>query len=106
MELYEILVPTVRNNGRPFHLRFHKLWDAKVIEIAGGLTILFPAKGNWVSKDHELFAERMIPVRIACTYEQILTIADFTASYYSQKAIFFYKVSDQVEIRHYDTLFS
>jgi len=28
---------------------FHQTWDAKVRKISGGLTIMKPAKGNWVS---------------------------------------------------------
>ncbi len=96
IRLYEILVPTVRNNGRPIRLRFHKIWDQKVREIAGGMTILSPARGQWVSETGELFVERMIPVRIACTKEQIEQIADFTRTYYDQKVILFYLVSNEV----------
>ena len=102
MKLYEILVPTVRNNGKPFHLKHHRVWDEKVLAIAGGLTIIFPQKGKWVSNDKKLFAERMIPVRIACTQEQIQIISDLTAKHYEQLAIFFYKVSDEVEVVNYD----
>lgn len=101
MNLYEILVPTVRNDGRPFRTRFHRVWDAKVRAITGGLTILAPAKGQWVSPQGQLFSERMIPVRIACTAEQIEKIADMTAAYYDQLAILFYKISDEVRIKHY-----
>jgi hypothetical protein len=103
MNLYELLVPTVRNDGRPFRTRYHRVWDAKVRAITGGLTILPPAKGQWVSPQGELFAERMIPVRIACTAEQIDKIADMTAKYYDQHAVLFYKVSDEVRIKHYGT---
>lgn len=81
--LWEILVPTVRRqDGKPIRTRFHRVWDAKVRFIAGGLTILSPVKGQWISPDNELFSERMIPVRIACSREHIALIADFTASYY------------------------
>ena len=103
MNLYEILVPTVRNDGRPIRTRFHRVWDAKVRAIAGWLTILTPAKGQWMSWDNVLFVERMIPVRIACTPEQIEQIADMTAKYYEQHAVLFYKVSDEVRIKHYGT---
>ena len=100
--LWEVLVPTIRNNGRPFRTRFHKVWDKKVREITGGLTIHGPVKGQWVSKDGELFAERMIPVRIMCNEDQINTIADMTAKYYEQKAVMFMKISDDVRIKHYE----
>lgn len=100
--LWEILVPTVRNDGRPYRTRYHRIWDAKVREITGGLTILAPAKGQWVSPDGELFAERMIPVRIAATAEQMKAICDMTAKYYEQRAVMYYQVSGLVHIIHYE----
>ncbi len=103
MNLYEILVPTIRNDGRPIRTRFHRVWDEKVRAVTGGLTILAPAKGQWLSPQGELFAERMIPVRIACSPEQIDQIADMTAKYYEQHAVLFYKISDEVRIKHYGT---
>jgi hypothetical protein len=99
--LWEILVPTVRNDGRPIRTRQHRVWDARVRGIAGGLTILTPARGQWVSPGGELFAERMIPVRIMATAEQIEVIADETARFYSQMAVMYYRVSDNVRIKHY-----
>lgn len=101
--LWEILVPTVRPDGpgRYFTTRYHRLWDAKVRQISKGLTILTPAKGQWVSPDGELFSERMIPVRICCTEVQIDQIADLVAMHYSQKAVMYYRVSDFVRIKNY-----
>lgn len=87
MELWEILVPTVSNEGVPFRTRYHKLWDKKVYEITNGLTILSPAKGRWVSPSGNLFAERMIPVRIACNREQITRILKTTMEFYNQEAV-------------------
>jgi len=69
--------------------------------ITKGLTILKPVKGEWVSPVGELFAERMIPVRICCTEEEIEKVADMTAAYYGQIAILYYKISDFVKIKHY-----
>jgi hypothetical protein len=103
MEMFEILVPTVRNDGRPISTRFHRVWDAKVRAISGGLTVLSPARGQWVSPDGRLFHERMIPVRIACEPDQMEAIADLTARYYEQLAILYYRVSDHVRIKHYDS---
>jgi len=100
-QLWEILVPCVRNNGRPIRTRCHRVWDAKVREITGGLTILPPAKGQWLAPDGELFAERMIPVRIVSTEEEIEQIADMTAAFYSQLAVMYYRVSDLVRVKHY-----
>lgn len=99
---YEILVPTISNEGKPFRTRYHKVWDEKVRAITGGLTIIPPIRGQWVSSEGELFKERMIPVRIACSKEQIEQIADITAKYYDQKAIMYYLVSEDVTIKNYD----
>ena len=99
MCVWEILIPTIVNN-RPVHTRFHRVWDARVRAISGGLTIMPPAQGQWVSSNR-LLEERMIPVRIACTREQINSIADMTAAYYSQSAVMFYRISDEVVIKHY-----
>jgi hypothetical protein len=60
-----------------------------------------PAKGQWVSPDDELFVERMIPVRIACTRKEIDTIADITAAFYGQEAVMYYCISSEVCIKHY-----
>ncbi len=102
MKLWEILVPTMTPEGKPIRTRYHRVWDAKVREISKGLTILQPAKGQWISQHGELFTERMIPVRIACTEPQINQIADMTAKYYRQKAVMFYEISNRVVIKHYE----
>ncbi len=101
MNLYEILVPTKSNKGKPFRTRYHRVWDKKVRTISGGLTIIPPIKGEWVADCGTLFRERMIPVRIACTQEQIEEIADMTAKYYDQQAIMYYLISNQVIIKKY-----
>ena len=101
-QLWEILVPCVRNNGRPIRTKCHREWDSRVRRIAGGLTVFTPAKGQWMSPAGELFAERMIPVRIMCTEEQIEDIAELTAKFYEQIAVMFYRVSDYVRVNHYD----
>lgn len=99
--MWEILVPTVRRvGGKPYTTRYHRVWDAKVRAITGGLTILTPAKGQWVSPDGELFMERMIPVRIMATRPQIDTIIDLTMEYYDQLAVLCSKVADEVILRH------
>jgi hypothetical protein len=100
IRLWEILVPTIMR-GKPIHTRYHRVWDAKVRNISGGLTILKPVKGQWVYQG-DLHDERMIPVRIRCTAEQIEKISDITADYYEQKAIMYYAISDTVVVKHYD----
>lgn len=96
MNMWEILVPTVRNCGKPFRTRYHRVWDKKVREISGGLTIMSPVKGQWVNPDGVLFAERMIPVRIMCDDEKIKKIIDMTIKYYNQEAVLAYKVASDV----------
>lgn len=99
-ELWEILVPTVRRvGGKPYRTRYHRVWDAKVRALAGGLTILRPAIGQWVAPDGELFTERMIPVRVAATRAQIEEIIDFTLVYYDQLAVMAYRVGDEVILK-------
>jgi hypothetical protein len=95
--LWEILVPTVHNDGRPFRTRYHRVWDSKIREISGGLTIMKPAIGQWVCEDTlKLYKERMIPVRIACTESQIKEIAQITLEYYEQIKVIYYRVADMV----------
>lgn len=100
--LYEILVPTVRYNGKPFHLRYHRIWDEKVRAISGGLTIMEPVKGQWISPNNDLFKERMIPVRFIASREQVEKIIEMTLIYYEQDAIMAYKISDEVIMRYND----
>lgn len=101
-KLWEILLPTTTPQGNNIDLEYHKLWDKKVLEITKGLTILnLTANGQWISADNGLFVEKMIPVRISCTDEQIQIIADLTAEHYQQLAIFFYKISDEVYVKYY-----
>lgn len=103
--MWEVLVPTERRvppmrGNLHYTTRFHRVWDAKVRDITGGLTVFPPVKGHWLSQDGELFHERMIPVRIAATRAQIDEIVDMTLVYYDQLAVLAYKVSDEVIVRH------
>lgn len=99
--MWEILVPTMRQDGRPIRTRFHRVWDEKVRAISNGLTILPPTIGQWVSPiDETLYKERMIPVRIMCTREQIEQIIDMTIDYYEQEAVLAYRVSTECILRY------
>lgn len=99
--LWEILVPTIKRlTGKPNKTKFHKKWDEKVREISGGLTILTPVKGQWISKDGSLFHDRMIPVRIIATREEIEKIVDITLKHYDELAILCYKISDEVILKY------
>ena len=114
MELWEILVPTTWNDGTPIKLKHHKAWDKKVKAITGGLTLMTPAKGQWVSPTGANYDERVIPVRLAVnsTYvsstvsgpntailpRPIGDIMRLTCEHYDQLAIMCYRVSDLVYI--------
>ena len=116
--LWEILVPTekrvktekltlmspefyaawrIKNS---YSTRYHREWDAKARKISGGLTIMAPVKGEWESREGELFRERMIPVRFIAPREQANMIVDMTMEYYDQLAILYYKLSDEVILKH------
>lgn len=96
IKMWEILVPTIRNDGRPFRLRYHRVWDKFVRNVSGGLTVIPPVKGTWISDVGDLYTERMIPVRIAYTDEEIRKIAEHTKKYYEQLEVLYYLVSDTV----------
>lgn len=97
--LWEILVPTIRSDGKPYRLRFHRIWDEKIKEISGGLTIMPVAKGHWIAPNGTLFTERMIPVRILASKNEMEKIVDMTLKYYSQEAVLAYKISEDVIFR-------
>jgi hypothetical protein len=98
--LWEILVPTLRKNGKPYRTRFHRVFDAKVRSLSGGLTIVQPTKGQWVSPEGVVLAERMIPVRFMGTRAQMDEIVDFTLKYYEQQCVMCVKISDEVIFRY------
>ncbi len=98
--LWEILIPRRSNEGKEFSLKHHKEWDDKVRGFSGGLTVLKPAKGEWISPDYKLFREEMIPVRAYCTESEMKKIADYTLKHYNQKAVMYYQISNKVVIKH------
>lgn len=95
-ELWEILVPCNWNDGEPVRRRHHQEWDKRVRTITGGLTILRPGKGQWVNadEDEKLYHDRIIPVRLIATAEQMRQIANITIQHYEQLAAMYYKVAD------------
>lgn len=95
--LWEILVPTVRNDGRPFRLRYHRVWDDKVRAISGGLTIMKPAIGQWVDPaTSDIYRDRTIPVRFIATRTQMQQIVAMSCIYYDQLAMLCYRIADEV----------
>ena len=102
-EVWEILVPTSMivqtPNGlvsKHVNLRHHKVFDNYVKKVTGGLTIMKPSKGIWISEETNTeYQERMIPVRIACSEDQIKQIAIFCLAHYNQEAMFMMQVSSK-----------
>ena len=99
--MWEILVPYVNNKGEKYPIEHHWNWDEYVKQLSnGGLTIHKTAKGHWMSPEGKIFKEKMIPVRILCTEEQIESIIKFTISHYDQEAVLAYEISNNVKLRH------
>ena len=99
-DLWEILVPACNNKDLKFSYEHHKEWDEFVKDISGGVTIMKTAKGEWLSPTGELYIDKMIPCRIACSWEELSVIIDFTIEHYKQEAVLAYKISDDVILRH------
>lgn len=93
--LWEILVPATNNSGEVIPIEVHRQWDEKIREISGGLTIFPPTKGQWLYEG-QFFAERMIPVRFLATLEEAKEAIDLTISFYEQKAVMAYEISNHV----------
>ena len=98
--MWEILVPTNFRWGQTVPAEYHREWDGRVRSITGGLTIMHPAKGEWVcgEEDGTVFREPMIPVRVWATRKQMDRIAEITLDHYDQLAVMFYHISDEVLI--------
>lgn len=88
-ELWEILVPTSTPLKSILRKSFHQAWDRKVSKISKGLTLLPKVYGKWIDSK-----EQSIPVRIACTKDQIREIAKITIDHYNQEAVLYWKISD------------
>ena len=97
--LWEILVPCQFNDGRPVSTKHHREWDRKVREVSGGLTVMKPAKGQWVFEG-DLYEERNIPVRILATDVEMHKIIDMTMLHYEQLAIMAYVISERAGVFH------
>lgn len=95
------MVPCNYNDGRPVRTKHHREWDRQVRKITNGLTILPPSKGQWVDEsDGKLYVDRMIPVNLIATEEDMEAIAKITMRHYDQLAVMFFKLSDHAIIRY------
>ena len=98
--LYQIMVPTIYGDTElPIRTRHHKQWDIFIRNLTGGLTINGVSKGQWIDpKTGTLWCERIIPVQIMCSPEDITKIIDFTLKHYRQKAVMYCVLSNEVKI--------
>jgi len=97
--LYEILVPCNWNDGTPVRTRHHREWDKRVRKIANGMTILRPGKGQWVH-ENQLYEDRVIPVRVFCTQDDMKKIAHITIRHYEQEAVMYYPIAEWAMIQN------
>ena len=81
-------------------MEYHLECDSFVKEITVGLTMHRVAKGEWINPSGELYKDKMIPVHVSCTEEEIYKIIDFTIKHYDQEAVTAYAISDYVIIKH------
>lgn len=100
-KMWEILVPA-SNRDEKFSYDHHKEWDAFVGQFSNGITVLRGAKGEWKAPDGTVFRDRMIPVRIICTEEEIKKIVQFTIEHYNQAAVLAYELSSNIILVHRD----
>ncbi len=97
--LWEVLVPHAFPDGKVIPVPYHRVWDEKVRQISGGLTIKPVEKGQWViphGVDRKLVLERMVPVRFMATRKEAVQIGEMTCEYYSQIAVMLYKISPEI----------
>ena len=94
--MWEVLVPTVGNDGTPFSVRHHRAWDSYVKALSGGMTLIPPVRGDWIDPATSTeYRERMIPVRVVVTREQIVDLCKETARHYDQLAVLAYLIGTQ-----------
>lgn len=97
--MWEILVPA-SGRAEKFSYEHHKKWDEFVSQFSNGITVLRGAKGEWKAPDGTVFRDRMIPVRIICSEEEIRKIVHFTIEHYKQEAVLAYELSSNIILEH------
>jgi hypothetical protein len=76
------------------------VWDKRVKEVSGGMTIHMPSIGKWVSPEGKVFEERMIPVNFIATEAQARDIVRHTIEYYEQEAVLCIKLAEDFILMH------
>lgn len=99
--LYQIMVPCNFNDGKPVKTRHHREWDRQIQQVleTKGMTIGTPAKGKWVDKaDGVQYIDRVIPVSIIASENEMKKIASITINHYKQIAVMYFKISNETHI--------
>ena len=92
-EMWEILIPKGRDKDHDYTVAYHQVWDKKVRQLTGGLTVYHSGEGSWISPTGKLYTERVIPVRVACTGAATMDkIAEMALDHYSQEAVMYYRI--------------
>lgn len=94
--LWEILIPTCSNMGVEYTIEHHKKWDKEAKKISKGITIFSLVKGQWKNPRGKIFSEKMIPVRLRATTEEIKKIGQYTLKHYKQEVTWVYEVSSNI----------
>lgn len=99
LSLFQILVPCNFNDGKPIRTRHHREWDKQVQKITGGMTILPPGRGKWIDQETDTnYIDRVIPVNIIASDEDMKRIAKITIKHYKQLAVLYYRLSNEPHI--------
>ena len=100
-KLYEILIPIINNRGERFSAEHHKKWNNKALKIAGKFIIMKVIKEEWINLfGKEFYKNKMIPIRISCTKNQIEKIIQITIKHYNQEVILAYIISEKALLRY------
>ena len=104
MQLWQILIPTMDNEGTPFTPKDYDDFANLVIKEIGvtGLTMLPRGTGYWVGSSKQVQQEPMIPILIGCElYCEVYLTTKLVAEQFKQKAVAYWKVSDNFFINYY-----
>lgn len=94
LKLYEILVPMNFPDSTKISTEWHQKWDEKVCKISKGLTIFGSSISGRYFSHGKVVTDDSIAVRIACTPEEILKIAEITLKHYKQEAFIYYSIGE------------
>lgn len=103
MQLWQILIPTMDNEGTPFTPKDYDDFANLVIKEVGvtGLTMLPRGTGYWVGSNKQVQHELTIPILIGCVEHEVQIATRLVAEQFKQKAVTYWKVSDAFYINYY-----